>query len=58
MSDWNQEGAPNNNLSPETINNSKLVSKNGLQQDHGSSKGGESDQVIKKQLKRRQPGMG
>lgn len=64
MSDWNQQGAPNNNLSSETIGTSKHIGKNGLKQDQDHefskevSEGGKGDQAIKKQLKRHQPGMG
>lgn len=62
MSDWNEQGAPNNNLQSETIQTSKLVGKKGLSsQDHEFSEelsdGGERDDAIKKQLKRRQPSM-
>lgn len=61
MSDWNEQAAPNNNLPSETIQNSKLVGKNGLPQNHEFSEeltdGGERDQAIEEQLKRRQPGM-
>jgi hypothetical protein len=61
MSDWNEQSAPNNNLNPATIRTSKLVGKKGLQEHEFSeelSDGGERDDVIQKQLKNRQPGMG
>lgn len=60
MGKWNEEGAPNNNLSAETIANSKLVGKKGLQNHEFSeelSDGGERDEAISKQLKQHQPGM-
>lgn len=62
MSDWNEQSAPNNNLQSETIQTSKLVGKKGLSmQEHEFSEelsdGGERDEAIKKQLKRRQPSM-
>jgi hypothetical protein len=62
MSDWNEQGAPNNNLQSETIQTSKLIGNKGLAtQDHEFSEelseGGERDDAIKKQLKRRQPSM-
>lgn len=61
MGKWNEEGAPNNNLSAETIASSKLVGKPGLQvQEHEFSEeladGGERDKAIEKQLKEHQPG--
>jgi hypothetical protein len=62
MSDWNEQGAPNNNLQSETIQTSKLVGKKGqATKDHEFSEelsdGGERDDAIRKQLKRRQPSM-
>jgi hypothetical protein len=62
MSDWNEQGAPNNNLQSETIQTSKLVGKKGQgAKDHEFSEelsaGGERDDALKKQLKRRQPSM-
>ena len=61
MSDWNEQGAPNNNLSPKTIRTSKLVGKQPSNTHEFSEEladGGERDDVINKQLKRHQPGMG
>jgi hypothetical protein len=60
MGKWNEEGAPNNNLSAETIASSKLVGKPGLQEHEFSeelSDGGERNQNIDQQLKEHQPGM-
>lgn len=52
MSDWNQQAAPNNNLSPKTIRTSKFVGKNGDQEfSEELSDGGERDQVIQKQVR-------
>jgi hypothetical protein len=61
MSDWNEQGAPNNNLNPVTLRSSKIVGKKGLKEHAFSeelSDGGERDDLIEKQLKSRQPGMG
>lgn len=61
MSDWNEQSAPNNNLHPATIRTSRLVGKKGLRESEFSeelSDGGERDDLIQKQLKKRQPGMG
>ncbi|RSD29099.1 hypothetical protein [Mesobacillus subterraneus] len=60
MGKWNDEGAPNNNLSSETIASSKLVGKKGIQAHEFSeelSDGGERDKAIDQQLKEHQPGM-
>jgi hypothetical protein len=60
MGKWNEEGAPNNNLSAETIAGSKLVGRPGLQEHEFSEEladGGERDKAIDQQLKERQPGM-
>jgi len=61
VADWNHQGAPNNNLQSETIRTSTLVGKKGLKNEHEFSEelsdGGERDQAIEKQLKRRQPSM-
>jgi hypothetical protein len=50
MSDWNQQAAPNNNLSPKTIRTSKFV---GKQDQHEFSEelsdGGERNEMIKGQ---------
>jgi hypothetical protein len=54
MSDWNQQAAPNNNLSPKTIRTSKFVGKKGEQEfSEELSDGGERDQVIQKQEKKK-----
>jgi hypothetical protein len=61
MSDWNEQGAPNNNLSPKTIRTSKLVGKEPSNTHEFSEEladAGERDDIINKQLKRHQPGMG
>ncbi len=54
MGDWNQQAAPNNNLSSETIETSKLVH-NKKREEHAFSEelsdGGERDQIIKNQIK-------
>ena len=60
MSKWNEESAPNNNLSAGTIASSKLVGKEGLEVHEFSEEladGGERDKAIEKQLKQQQPGM-
>jgi len=60
MTKWNQESAPNNNLSAETIASSKLVGKKGLQEHEFSEEladGGERDKAIEKQVKENQPDM-
>ncbi|MGG7618380.1 hypothetical protein [Bacillus coreaensis] len=61
MSDWNEQAAPNNNLSPKTIRTSKLVGQKGADTHTFSEEladGGERDDLINKQLKSHQPGMG
>lgn len=59
MSDWNEQAAPNNNLSPKTIRTSKLVGKNNTPEfSEELADGGERDDIINKQLKSHQPGMG
>lgn len=61
MGDWNEQGAPNLNLSSETIRSSEGISKRKHEEHHFSEEladGGDRDNTIKKQLKRRQPGMG
>jgi hypothetical protein len=61
MGDWNEQSAPNNNLPAATIQSSKLVGKVGIHNKEFSeelSDGGERDEMISKQLKERQPGMG
>ncbi|MBT2755045.1 hypothetical protein AB1K84_08890 [Mesobacillus foraminis] len=61
MSDWNKQGVPNNNLQAETIKTSKIIGKKGLNTHEFSeelSDGGERDEVIEKQLREHQPGMG
>lgn len=60
MTKWNQESAPNNNLSAGTIASSKLVGKKGLQAHEFSEEladGGERDKAIEKQAKENQPDM-
>jgi hypothetical protein len=60
MSDWNEQGAPNNNLPAATIRTSKLVGKEGIQSKEFSeelSDGGERNEIISKQWKQRQPRM-
>lgn len=60
MTKWNQESAPNNNLSSGTIASSKLVGKKGLQPHEFSEEladGGERDKAIEKQVKENQPDM-
>jgi hypothetical protein len=60
MGKWNEQSAPNNNLSNETIASSELVGKNGLNSHPFSeelSDGGERNKSIDKQLKEHQPGM-
>jgi len=60
MGKWNEQSAPNNNLSAETIASSKLVGKQGLQEHEFSEEladGGERDKAINEQLKKHQPGM-
>jgi hypothetical protein len=57
---WNEQGAPNNNLSAVTIASSKLVGKEELEAHEFSeelSDGGERNKAIDKQLKKRQPEM-
>ena len=61
MNDWNEQGAPNNNLSSATIRTSKLIGKQGLQSSEispGQTGEGKGDKIVEKQLLRRQPGMG
>ena len=61
MSDWNEQAAANNNLSSATIRTSKLVGKEGIRSEESSAEltnGGKKDDVVEKQLLRRQPGMG
>ena len=56
MDDWNEQGAPNNNLSAATIRTSKMVGKKGIQSEEFSeelSDGGERNEIISKQLKQR-----
>ena len=59
MGDWNEQSAPNNNLSAATIRTSKMVGKEGRQSEEFSeelSDGGERNEIISKQLKQRKPG--
>ncbi|HEY4549002.1 MAG TPA: hypothetical protein VIG98_01840 [Bacillus sp. (in: firmicutes)] len=59
MGDWNEQGAPNNNLSAATIRTSKMVGKEGIQSEEFSeelSDGGERNEIISKQLRQRKPG--
>jgi hypothetical protein len=61
MGDWNEQSAPNNNLTAATIRTSKLVGKKGIQSEEFSeelSDGGERNEIISQQLKQRQPGDG
>jgi hypothetical protein len=59
MNDWNEQGAPNNNLTSATIRTSKLVGKEGLHSNESVETGeGKKDDKLEKQLLRRQPGMG
>lgn len=54
MGDWNEQAAPNNNLTAGTIQTSKLVGKKGIASHEFSeelSDGGERDEIIKKQRK-------
>lgn len=54
MGDWNKQAAPNNNLTSETIQNSKLVANNKAGEHPFSeelSDGGERNQFIKNQIK-------
>lgn len=54
MKDWNEQAAPNNNLSSETISTSRLVGKKGNNQHEFSeelSDGGERNEVIEKQVR-------
>ncbi len=56
MGDWNEQAAPNNNLTAGTIQTSKLVGKKGIGNHEFSeelSDGGERDEIIKKQVKNR-----
>lgn len=60
MGKWNEESAPNNNLSAETIASSKLVGKQGPDAYEFSEEladGGERDKTIEKQLEEHEPGM-
>ena len=59
MGDWNEQSAPNNNLSSATIRTSKMVGREGIQIEEFSeelSDGGERNEIISKQLKQREPG--
>ena len=59
MGDWNEQSAPNNNLSAATIRTSKMVGKEGIQSEEFSeelSDGGERNEIISKQLNQRKPG--
>ena len=59
MGDWNEQSAPNNNLTAATIQTSKLVEKKGIQGEEFSeelSDGGERNEIISQQLKQRQTG--
>ena len=61
MGDWNEQSAPNNNLTAATIRTSKLVGKKGIPSEAFSeelSDGGERNEIISQQLKQRQPGDG
>ncbi|PLR99696.1 hypothetical protein [Bacillus sp. T33-2] len=61
MGKWNEQAAANNNLRAETIRTSNIVGDNHAASHEFSeelSDGGERDEAIKKQLKRRQPGLG
>ena len=61
MGDWNEQSAPNNNLTAVTIRTSKLVGKKGIQSEEFSeelSDGGERNEIISQQLKQRQTGDG
>jgi hypothetical protein len=61
MNDWNEQGAPNNNLTSATIQTSKLVGKEGLQsegKEESQNLPNKKDDIVEKQLLRRQPGMG
>lgn len=52
MSDWNEQGAPNNNLSASTIETSKLIGKSNKQEHEFSeelSDGGERNEIIQRQ---------
>ena len=53
MTNWNEEGAPNNNLSPDTITSSKLINKktNDFEFSEELSDGGERNENIKKMTK-------
>lgn len=56
MGDWNEQAAPNNNLTAGTIQTSKLVGKKGIANHEFSeelSDGGERDENIKRQMKKR-----
>lgn len=56
MSDWNEQSAPNNNLTAATIRTSKLVGKRGIRSEEFSeelSDGGERNEIISQQLKKR-----
>jgi hypothetical protein len=61
MSDWNEQAAPNNNLSSATISNSKLVGKGGLKAREVSienpTSDGKDSEDLSTHLKSRQPGM-
>jgi hypothetical protein len=60
MGDWNEQSAPNNNLSAATIRTSKMVGKEGIHSEEFSeelSDGGERNEIISKQLKQSQNGM-
>jgi hypothetical protein len=60
MGKWNEQSAPNNNLSAGTIASSNLIGKDGLQAHEFSeelSDGGERNATIDEQLKEHQPGI-
>ncbi|WP_338453127.1 hypothetical protein R4Z09_15390 [Niallia oryzisoli] len=58
MSDWNEQSAPNNNLTSSTISSSKLVGNN--KQNHEFSEeladGGVRDKIINRQRYKRNSG--
>jgi hypothetical protein len=58
MGDWNEQAAPNNNLTSATIGTSKLVGKEGIKSSSNQTSEVKGDDVVEKQLLRRQPGMG
>jgi hypothetical protein len=52
MRKWNEEAAPNNNLSQETIRSSKLLGNpNDQEFSEELSDGGERDQIIQRQIR-------